>query len=90
MYINPQHTGEGETQDYWKELNGTSTPWAQGGIYEVLKQYAVENHSSAQDVRLRSAGRGDANYTWLVYSSGYVGSNINASNAYRFEPLMFI
>jgi hypothetical protein len=89
MYINPQHTGEGETQDYWKELNGTSTPWAQGGTYEVLKQYAVENHSSAQDVRLRSANRGYAVNTWYVSSSGGVYGG-GASGALRFEPLMFI
>lgn len=39
----------------------------------------------AQNVRLRSANRGNANHTWNVNSSGNVNNN-NASNANRFSP----
>lgn len=88
MYVNPQIEGEGEAHDYWKNLNGTATKWAQGGTYEILKQYAVENHSSAQYVRLRSAYRGSATNTWNIYTSGNVFIS-NAGYAYRFEPLVF-
>ena len=90
MYANPQHTGEGEAQDYWKQLNGTATPFADyPTTYPELIQYAVENHSSAQYVRLRSAYRGNASSTWRVYSGGNV-DNSTASYAGRFEPLVFI
>ena len=90
MYANPQHTGEGEAQDYWKQLNGTATPFADyPTTYPELIQYAVENHSSAQNVRLRSAHRGFAIHAWYVHSGGYV-SNAYASTALRFEPLVFI
>ncbi len=89
MYINPQVSGEGAAHEYWKQLNGTETKWAQSTTYEILKQYAVENHSSAQYVRLRSASRGYAHITWYVNSSGNVNIN-GASHAYRVEPLVFI
>lgn len=89
MYINPLISGEGEAHDYWKELNGTSTKWEQYGTYTDLIQYAVENHSSSQFVRLRSAHRGLAYITWHVYSSGFVRVDY-ASGAFRFEPLVFI
>ena len=40
-----------------------------------------------QNVRLRSANRGNANNTWNVNSSGNVNNN-NASNAHRFCPIV--
>ena len=91
MYVTPQIAGEGESHDYWKQLNGTATKWATGtnNVYDAIKHYAVENHSSAQYVRLRSCYRGDASTTWYVNSGGYV-YNYHASNAYRFAPLVFI
>lgn len=90
MYVNPQIAGEGEAHEYWEALNGTETKWAQSGTYPELIQYAVENHSSAQYVRLRSAYRGNAGNTWYVYSSGYVSYYATAHTAIRFEPLVFI
>lgn len=89
MYINPQHAGEGEAHEYWKKVNGTDTKWQQYQTYPILKHYAVENHSSAQYVRLRSAYRGDAHSTWAVYSSGNVYGNL-ASWSGRFSPLVVI
>ena len=89
MYINPQVSGEGETHEYYKELNGTETKYAQYGAYEELKTYAVENHASSQYVRLRSAFRGYACNAWSVYSSGSV-SYTHASYATRFAPLVLI
>lgn len=42
--------------------------------------------TNAQNVRLRSANRGNANNTWYVNSGGYFNNN-NASNALRFAPI---
>lgn len=89
MYIAPQISGEGEAHQYYKELNGTDAPYKQHGTFPELITYAIENHSSAQPVRLRSATRGIAYYTWYAYASGYVGNYV-ASSAYRFSPLVFI
>lgn len=89
MYINPQHAGEGEAHEYWKKVNGTDTKWQQYQTYPILKHYAVENNSSAQYVRVRSAYRGLAYNTWTVYSSGNVGDN-GASWSSRFSPLVVI
>ena len=89
MYINPQIAGEGEAHEYYKELNGTSTKFQQWQTYEILKTFAIENHTSPQGVRLRSAGRNTACVTWLVSSSGIVSGNL-ASSAFRPAPLMFI
>lgn len=89
MYINPQIAGEGEAHEYYKELNGTSTKFQQWQTYEILKTFAVENHTSPQTVRLRSAHRYGASTTWNVYSSGHV-NGYYASNAFRPAPLMFI
>ena len=89
MYIAPQISGEGEAHQYYKELNGTDAPYKQYGTFPELITYAIENYSSAQYVRVRSAYRGNAYVTWHVYASGLVG-NGNASGANRFSPLVFI
>lgn len=89
MYCQPQISGEGVAHDYWKRRSGRTTPCQQYQIYPNMISYSVANHTSAQAVRLRSAGRGNANITWSIYSGGYVG-NGNASNAYAFSPLVCI
>lgn len=89
MYIEPQAAGEGEAHEYYKELNGTAKKFQWWQTYEILKTFAVENPTSLQNVRLRSASRGFAYNTWNVYSSGYV-SSYGASYAYRPASLMFI
>lgn len=89
MYIEPQAAGEGEAHEYYKELNGTAKKFQWWQTYEILKTFAVENPTSPQIVRLRSASRGSASTTWYVYSSGYVTSSY-ASRASRPASLMFI
>ena len=89
MYCVPQKSGEGEYHEYWKRRSGSTAPLAQYGTYPNMITYAVENHASAQYVRLRSAGRGHANNTWAVYSSGYVSVNY-ASYSHRFAPLVVL
>ena len=89
MYINPQKFGEGEVHEYWKRRSGRTQPFAQRNTYPELIHYAVENHTSAQYVRLRSAYRGDDNNTWYVNSSGNV-NNTNAGYSFRFSPLVVL
>lgn len=45
--------------------------------------------SRAQNCRLRSANRNNANNTWNVNASGNVNNN-NASNANTFEPIVTV
>lgn len=89
MYIEPQAAGEGEAHEYYKELNGTAKKFQWWQTYEILKTFAVENPTSPQHVRLRSANRGNAYNAWFVHSSGNV-NDYGASNAYRPASLMFI
>ncbi len=52
-------------------------------------RYALENHTSAQYCRLRSANRNNATNTWHVSSAGYVDST-SASAALRCAPACVI
>ena len=89
IYATPQKSGEGEYHEYWKRRSGATSPLAQYGTYPKMITYAVENHASAQHVRLRSAARGSAYYPWLVSSSGAVGYYA-ASTSGRFSPLVVL
>lgn len=89
MFITPQQAGEGEAQEYYVHLNGTGTKYAQWETYPELRTYAVESRTAAQFVRLRSASRGSGYVTWIVNSSGYVGTSV-AFDAWRVAPLVFI
>lgn len=89
MYCTPQVKGEGTYLEYWKQRSGATAPLAQWGTYPNIITYAVENHTSPQYMRVRSAHRGNANNSWYVGSSGYVDNN-NASHANRFAPLVVI
>ena len=90
MFINPQKSGEGEYHEYWKRKSGRSTVMAQYQTYPNIITYAVENHTSAQAVRLRSAFHGGACVTWPVSSSGVVGTLSVASNSFRCAPLVVL
>ena len=89
MYCVPQKSGEGEYHEYWKRRSGLTSPNAQYSTNPNMITYAVENHASAQYVRLRSASRGYAYYAWYVSSSGYV-DYYYASYALRFSPLVVL
>lgn len=90
MYCAPQIKGEGTYLEYWKQRSGATAPLAQWGTYPNIITYAVENHTSPQSIRLRSAYRGNAYYTWYVHSSGNVNTSSHASSANRFAPLVVI
>ena len=89
MYVNPQKTGEGTYYPLIKATCGLDAPMAQYGTYPKIITYALENHSSAQNVRLRSASVGNAYVAWLVDSSGSVSNNA-ASSALRACPVCII
>lgn len=89
LFINPQIAGEGTVHEYWQRRSGMKTKMQQYQTYPRMISYAVENHTSPQFVRLRSASRGSAVGTWCVNSSGYV-DNGNAWYAYRFSPLVVV
>lgn len=92
-FITPQASGiEGEAWDYWKQAveRSTPTPWyktfAEGG-HPIT--YGIDGKTSAQLVRLRSAGRGYASITWYVSASGHVNDGY-AVNSSRFAPACVI
>lgn len=89
LYINPQKAGEGDVHEYWRRRSGRTSPlpWYQSTPEYVT--YAVENHTSPQGVRLRSAFRGNAYSAWNVSTSGHVSAN-SAYNSYRFSPLVVL
>lgn len=86
IYVVPQASGvEGSYWEYWKQRTGASSPQAQYGTYAERITYALENHNSAQFVRLRSANRGYSSAVWHVNTSGYVNHSI-AVYACRCSP----
>lgn len=79
---------EGDVWDYWvRATKGVKPNDYQD--YAAPITYAVDNHNSAQTVRLRSASRGGSRITWSVSSSGGVSSGY-ATVSYRFAPACVI
>jgi len=64
------NANEGTYWKYYKDKTGWDSP--KNDANEGRIHYAVENHSSAQDVRLRSAYRGYSYNTWHCYTTGYL------------------
>lgn len=90
MYINPQLAGEGEVWDYWRRASGMASKMQWWQTYPQIRTFAIENHESAQSVRLRSASRGNSYGTWCVISSGNVTGSNNAISAIRCAPACVI
>lgn len=88
-YCVPQVSGEGTYWEYWKQKSELSSPNAQWSTNAKMITYAMENHSSAQTVRLRSALRYDSISTWCISSSGNV-YGYSATSASRFSPACVI
>lgn len=74
IYTTPQLSGvEGEYWDYWKRALGRTTPTSwHPNVYPEYITYGLENKTSAQSVRLRSAARGGSYNAWCVSAGGYV------------------
>ena len=88
-YINPQITGEGSAWEYYQQLNGTSTKYAQYGTYADLIKYDIGAKTTARSRWLRSASRGNAYYVWYVDASGGVYTYY-ATYGYRVAPCLRI
>jgi hypothetical protein len=89
--VNPQATAgdEGGNWDYWAQRVGTTKrPTSQEFPRGIT--YAIENHTSAQYVRLRSAARGYSYLTWHVSTSGYAYFSHYANYSYRCAPACVI
>ena len=92
-YIVPQISGvEGAYWPYWKDRLGLSSPQVQytAGANENHIRYLISNHSSAQNVRLRSADRGSASNVWNVLTTGAATSAGLAAYAYAPAPACVI
>ncbi len=85
MNIKPQLAGEGETCPYWKIASGSEGNLEWYKTYPQLITYAIDNHASPQNVRLRSAHRAVSYLTWSAISSGNV-DYYGAAIAYRCAP----
>lgn len=89
-YIAPQLADvEGATWEYWKERL-ENVQHAQGTTRPEHIRYSIENHASAQYVRLRSAHRGTAYHTWTASPSGHASTNLHATYAGRSDPACVI
>jgi hypothetical protein len=80
---------EGSAWQYWQEVSQASSPLALYGAYPQFKTYAINAHTSAQTVWLRSAYRGGAHGVFCVTSSGTVGYDL-AYTGYRCAPACVI
>lgn len=90
IHAQTQIAGEGNPHTYWKRRSGKATPqtWYQNNPNMIT--YSIENKTSAQRVRLRSAYREHAYSAWNVDNNGTVSYHGNMSTAYNYSPLVCI
>lgn len=89
MFFKPQATGEGDVHTYWKRRSGRTTPCELRKDYPNMVEYSVANKTSPKSVRLRSAAREYACFTWHVSTSGDA-HGYGASDVLTFAPLVCI
>ena len=93
IYAKPQLAGaEGEYFEYWRRAVGKTEPngWYDTNINPAYITYAINAKTSAQHLRLRSAGRGNSCYTWYQHAAGTLSSYYGAYPATRFAPVCVI
>ena len=89
MFGDPQLANvEGPYFPYWKTKTGLTTRSNAANNGRII--YGVDNHSSAQPFRLRSASRGSAGSAWTVFTAGQLYNNNYAYYAYRCAPACVI
>ena len=91
MNVTPQlDDAEGDVFEYWRARLGLSgyAPTGSGNAFDAFRIPAL-NANSAQSVRLRSANRSSANYSWSINSSGFA-NNYGAQGAIRFSPVCVV
>ena len=91
IYCTPQLADtEGTAWEYWRRALGRTTPAATGTAYPAYVNHGIENHASAQPVRLRSAYRGAGGSAWNMNPGGNVYGYNSAYNAFRCCPACVI
>lgn len=89
MFGVPQLAGEAQVPTkYWHDVIGLAN--ASNDENDLRKIYALNNKTSAQICRLRSANRGASYYAWYVIPSGGLSYGHGASYASRFAPACVI
>jgi hypothetical protein len=84
MHYKPQAEGvEGVVWDYYKQASLSETPLPTGTAFAQMRHFGLENHATAQGVRLRSAYRAASHYPFYVYASGGANDGYSAINANR-------
>lgn len=74
-YINPQHSGEGESWKYYKDLNaknGRNGKYSLWNTYPELAKAKINDKNSTQYVWLRSCDRGYGDYVFGIFPSGSI------------------
>ena len=90
-FITPQLVGvEGESWDYWKRASGRTSYAPRSTNMAEYITYGIDNKTSPQQVRLRSASRSHAYYAWTVSTTGYVYNYGSSSDALRCAPACVI
>jgi len=91
VYAIEQKT-EGQPFEYWKRRLGISSPQGWYGEHAMPERicYGVDNHTSPQLVRFRSAYVTHACNAWCAGSTGSVGYGYYASSALRSCPIVVL
>ncbi len=88
-YIVPEISGEGDIFEYWRIASNRTSPIPRNTAGAAPIAYAINAKTSPQNVRLRSANRGNGDSTWYVNASGSVNGS-GAVGGGRFAPACVI
>jgi hypothetical protein len=80
--IKPELDGEGEACEYWMRASQMSTKMSLEKTYPQIIAYAIENHTIARDITLRSASIRHSHHTWSVTVKGTISKNLASDAAY--------
>lgn len=90
IYAQPEIAGvEGTFFEYWKQAVGENSPVEWYVDVPAYITYAIDEKTSAQFARLRSALRTNSVSTWNLSKTGYVSDNF-ARYTFRFAPVCAI
>lgn len=79
IYCSPQISGEGTYWPYWKERTGAKSPQDLLQTYPLRITRDLAQRTVGRYVQLRSAYHNGGEGTFIVYSSGYVGTGYSIS-----------
>lgn len=85
IYCSPQISGEGTYWPYWKERTGAKSPQALWQTYPLRITRDLAQRTVSRYIQLRSSYHNGGEGSFIVYSSGHVGTGYSIS-AYRCAP----